>query len=111
MEENSSSSELERKVAPQRYTKNTEDIRSRKLKGINQGLSPTPQNRFRKDTISRWNRNAFNGYCHSCNKFGHKALNCKSYVIRNVGNPNNPVRCWTCNHIGHTDAYFQTIRC
>ena len=111
MKENSSSSELERKVTLQRSTKRTEDIRSRKLKGINQGLSPIPQNRFRKETIPRWNRNVFNGYCHSCNKFGHKALNCRSYVRRNVGNPNNPIRCWTCNHIGHTTAYYRTIRC
>ena len=29
---------------------------------------------------------------------------------RNVGNPRNPIRCCTCNHIGHTAAYCQTIR-
>ena len=111
MKENSSSSELERKVAPKRSTKNIEDIRSRKLKGINQGLSPFPQNIFRKETISRWNRNVFNSYWHSCNKFGHKDLNCRSYVRRNVGKPSNPIRCWTCNQIGHTIAYCQTIIC
>jgi hypothetical protein len=116
LKENSSSSELERKVTLQRSTKNTEDIRSRRLKGFNQGVDSTPQGRSRKETIPRWNQisrngNGFNGYCHSCNKFGHKALNYKSYVRRNVGNPSNPVRCWTYNHIGHIALYFQTIRC
>ena len=98
MKENSSSSELERKVALQRSAKNIEDIRSRRLKGIDQGVGPTPQSKFRKETIPRWNQisrngNGFNGYCHSCNEFGNKALNCKSYVRRNVGNPRNSVRC------------------
>ena len=56
MKENSSSSELERKVALQRSAKNTKDIRSRRLKGIDQGVGPTPQSRFRKETIPRWNQ-------------------------------------------------------
>ena len=117
MKENSSSSELERKLALQRPAKNREDIGSRRLQGIDQGVGPTPQSRFRKETIPRWNQisrngNGFNSYCYcySCNNFGHKALDCISYVKRNVGNPNNSVRCWTCNHIGHTAAYCRTIR-
>ena len=56
MKENSSSSKLERKVALQRSAQNIEDIRSRELKGIDQGVGPTPQNRFRKETIPRWNQ-------------------------------------------------------
>ena len=57
------------------------------------------------------NGNGFNGYCHFCNKFGHKSLNCRSYVRRTVGNPSNPIRCWTCNDIGDNVAYCRTIRC
>ena len=93
LKENSSSLELERKVTLQRSTKNTKDIKSRRLKGFNQGVGSTPQGRYRKETIPRWNQisngNGFNGYCHSCNKFGHKALNYRSYVRRNVGNTSN----------------------
>ena len=116
MKENSSSLELERKVALQRSAKNIGDIRSRRLKGIDQGVGPTPQRRFRKETIPRWNQisrngNGFNGYFYSHNNFGHKSLDYRSYVRRNVGNPKNFVICWTCNRIGHTAAYCQTIRC
>ena len=116
MEANSSSSKYERKIALQVFSQNIEDIRSRGHQGIDQGVGPTPKRRFRKVIIPRWNQisrngNGFNGYCYYCNNFGQKALDCRSYVKRNVGNPNNSVRCWTCNHIGHTVAYCRTIRC
>lgn len=116
MKENSSSSKLERKVALQRFAQNTKDIRSRGLKGIDQGLGSTPQSRFIKETILRWKKiswygNGFNGYCYSCNNFGHKIVDCRSHVKGNVGNPNKFVICWTCNCIGHTSAYCHTIRC
>jgi len=39
------------------------------------------------------------------------ALDCSFYAKRRVGNPNNTVRCWTCNHIGHIAAYCRTMRC
>ena len=29
---------------------------------------------------------------------------------KSVGSSNNLVICWTCNHVGHIDAYFCTMR-
>ena len=43
MKENSSSSEFERKVDLQRFAKNTEDIRSKRLKKFDQEVGPTSQ--------------------------------------------------------------------
>ena len=55
--------------------------------------------------------NTFNGYCFSCNNFGHKALECKSLKKKNSGRSNNLMRCWRCNYVGHTTKLCQTIRC
>ena len=56
MEANSSSSKPERKIALQVFAQNIEDIRPRGHQGIDKGVGPTPQSRFRKETIPRWNQ-------------------------------------------------------
>ena len=55
--------------------------------------------------------NTFNGYCFSCNNFGHKALECKSLEKKNPGRSNNLMRCWRCNYVGHTENFCHTMRC
>jgi hypothetical protein len=45
----------------------------------------TPQNKFKKETPSRWTQkkryeNVFNGHCFSCNEYGHKALDCRHHA-------------------------------
>ena len=37
-------------------------------------------------------------------------MECRSYG-RSVGSPNDKVRCWTCNHLGHIAANCHTMRC
>ena len=49
--------------------------------------------------------------CFSCSNFGHKAMDYRSNGRRSVGSPNNKVRCWTCNHLGHIAANCHTMRC
>ena len=78
-----------------------------------QGVGPTPQGRFRKKTTPRWNQTpryekGFNGYCFSCNQFGHKALDCKHHAKGNVERNQTPRYeksfngyCFSCNKFGH----------
>ena len=79
-------------------------------------VSRTPLSKFEKDTSSKWNQASryeyrFNGYCYSCNGFGHKAMDCTFHGRRCGGSANNTVRCCTCNRIGHVAAIFHTMRC
>ena len=52
----------------------------------------------------------FNGYCYFCSNFGHKAMDCRFYGRRRAGSPNDLVRCWTCNQVGHVAATCHTLR-
>jgi hypothetical protein len=73
------------------------------------------QETYQKTDFSCHNRlkygNTFNGYCFSCNNFGHKALECKSPEKKNSGRSNNLMRCWRCNYVGHTTKFCHTMRC
>ena len=63
------------------------------------------QGDFRNNPPSKWSyvsmyETLFNGYCFSCNDFGHKALNCKFYTRREFDYTKNVMRCWKCNKVG-----------
>jgi len=67
--------------------------------------SPFPR-KSKRDISSRWNQRdryeySFNGYCFSCNEFGHKTLDYRHQARKNLENSNNTLRCWRCNHHGH----------
>jgi hypothetical protein len=74
-----------------------------------------PQSKFRRETPSWMNQRRyeiiFNGYCFSCNEYGHKALDCRHHEKKQVGRFNNSIRCWNCNHVGHIAAHCYTMRC
>jgi hypothetical protein len=53
----------------------------------------------------------FNGYCFSCNEYGHKALDCRHHGRKHVGRFKNSIRCWNYNHVGHIVAHCYTMRC
>ena len=53
----------------------------------------------------------FHGYCFSCNKYGHRAVDCRRDVRRDVGRPNTQIRCWTCGLFGHVASVCHTLRC
>jgi hypothetical protein len=53
----------------------------------------------------------FNGYCFSCNEYGHKALICRHHGRKQVGKFNKSIRCWNCNHVGHISTHCYTMRC
>jgi hypothetical protein len=89
------------------------------IKRSDQGRHPeathTPQSKFRRKTPSWMNQreyeSIFNGYCFSCNEYGHKALDCRHHGRKQVGRFNKSIRCWNCNHIGHIVAHCYTMRC
>jgi hypothetical protein len=74
-----------------------------------------PQIKFIRETPSWMNQiryeSVFNGYCFSCNDYGHKALDCRHHGRKQVGRFNNNIRCWNCNHVGHIVAHCYTMRC
>jgi hypothetical protein len=95
----------ERKDASQAPTQGKETFR-RTEQGRHQEATFTPQNKFRKETPSRWTQkkryeNVFHGHCFSCNEYGHKALDCRHYARKDVGRFHNTLRCWRCNQVGH----------
>ena len=50
----------------------------------------------------------FKGYCFSCNKYGHKAADCKRRKIRNTHYDSyayfyGHMRCYSCNKYGHEE--------
>jgi hypothetical protein len=74
-----------------------------------------PQSKFKRETPSWMNQrryeSVFNGYCFSCNEYGHKALHCRHHERKHVGSFNNCIRCCNCNHVGHIVAHCYTMRC
>ena len=77
-EANTSFSKNESEAARHEHVQRKETIRRIEQEG-HQAVVPTPQGRFRKKATSQWNQTpryekSFNGYCFSCNQFGHKSL-------------------------------------
>jgi hypothetical protein len=90
-----------------------------KFRRSDQGRHPEathiPQSKFRRETPSWMNQrryeSVFNGYCFSCNEYGHKALDCRHHGRKQFGRFNNSIRCWNCNHVGHIATHCYTMRC
>lgn len=77
---------------------------------------PRPQAKFRREPAPKYDQTnkydgIFHGYCFSCNGYGHRAVDRRRDVRRNVGRPNNQIRCWTCGMLGHVAFVCNTMRC
>ena len=75
-----------------------------------------PQARFRREPAPRYDQTnrydgTFHGYCFSCNGYGHRVVDCRRAIRRNVGRPYNQIRCWTCGMLGHVASVCNTMRC
>jgi hypothetical protein len=75
----------------------------------------TLQSKFRRKTPSWMNQrkyeSVFNGYCFSCNEYGHKALDCRQNGRKQIGRFNNNIRCWNYNLVGNIATHCYTMRC
>ena len=79
-------------------------------------VPPRPQARFKREPAPRYDQTkrydgTFHSYCFSCNGYGHRVIDCGRDVRRNVGRPNNQIRCWTCSMLGHVAFVCNTMRC
>jgi hypothetical protein len=79
-------------------------------------VAPRPQVRFRREPTPRYDQRdrydgTFHGYCFSCNGYGHRAVDCRRNVRRDVGRPNTQIICWTCGMLGHVAYVCNTMRC
>ena len=56
-------------------------------------VAPRPQTKLRREPTPRYDQrtkydSGFHGYFFSCNGYGHRVIDCKSYARRDVGRPN-----------------------
>ena len=97
------------KSAPHAPAHDNKDFGSSKMK---QGVRSIPQSNFIIETIPRPRyESGFNGYCYFCSNFGHKAMDCRFYGRRRAESPNDSVRCWTLDQVGHVATTCHTLRC
>ena len=83
------------KAAPHAPTHDNKDPGSSRM---HQGVRSIPQGKFRKETARRWSQSPryesrFNGYCYFCSNFGNKVVDCRLYIRRSGGIPNDSIRC------------------
>ena len=55
--------------------------------------------------------NTFNGYCSTCHKYGHRALECKSHEKEIQKKSIELMECLRQNFVGHATKLCHTIRC
>ena len=58
---------------------------------------------MQKRTLSYGYPIKFNGYCHRCNNYGHKAINCKVRFPTKVNQSKYTfhIQCYNCHYYGH----------
>jgi hypothetical protein len=95
-------SKKEDNVAKQPSTQGKENFK-RTNQGIHQeAILGTPKQRY---------ESIFHGHCYSCNGYGHKYFECRSYERRYNGKFYNTMRCWRCDQVGHIAIHCNTTRC
>jgi hypothetical protein len=92
-----SPSKKEDNVAKQPSTQGKENFKRHQ-----EAILGTPKQRY---------ESIFHGYCYSCNGYGHKAFECRSYERRYNGRFYNTMRCWRCDQVGHIAIHCNTMRC
>jgi hypothetical protein len=85
-----SPSKKEDNVAKQPSTQGKENFKRSKQGRHQEAILRTPKQRY---------ESTFHGHCYSCNVYGHKAFECRSYERRYNGIFYNTMRCWRCDQV------------
>jgi hypothetical protein len=88
--------------AKQPYTQGKENVKRKKQARHQKATFGTPKKRY---------ESIFHGHCYSCNGYGHKYFECRSYERRYNGIFYNTMRCWRCDQVGHIVVHCNTMRC
>jgi hypothetical protein len=97
-----SPSKMEDSVAKKPSTQGKENFKRKKKGRHQEAILGTPKRRY---------ESIFHGHFYSCNGYGHKYFQCRSYERRYNGIFYNTMRCWKCDQVGHIVVHFNTIRC
>jgi hypothetical protein len=97
-----SPSKKEDNVAKKPSTQGKENFKSTKLGKHQEAIFGTPKQRY---------ESIFHGHCYSCNGYGHKDFECKSYERKNNGRLYSTMSCWICDQVGHIVVHCNTMRC
>jgi hypothetical protein len=95
-------SKKEDNVAKKPSTQGKENFKRTKKGRHQEAILGTPKQRY---------ESIFHGHCYSCNGYGHKDFECRSYERRYNGRFYNTMRCWRCDQVGHIVVHCNTMRC
>jgi hypothetical protein len=95
-------SKKEDNVAKKPSTQGKENFKRTKQERHQEAILGTPKKRY---------ESIFHGHCYSCNGYGHKAFECRSYERRYNGRFYNTMRCWRGDQVGHIVVHCNTMRC
>ena len=87
-------------VANQPSTQGKENFKRTKQGRNQEAIFGTPKLRY---------ESIFHGHCYSCNEYGHKYFECRSYERRYNGIFHNTIRCWRCDQVGHIVVHCNTM--